>query len=288
MESYYGTEKKKPVFEGISRYRAPFNYELAGRQFALTMDNSADIYAAFTDTCFLEWTEAGQTWRERYECAKMGGAAYFVNFELSGVKPRTNITAVFDLETRLVTVARTYTRYSERYPTLVDTDFDFGALDMPNFSLPKKRHGYTTDLVGKRIEWHYGPEFSIIHVYYHPQYVRATFTPEALKRLPPSTPEQREGWLEHPYDEKAAYIKVNDGLYIVSIIEQSMARRGLPGNSLLFLMDTHRLHDVGRSFGHTGQFGGEGYLPENYMFAAYGEFVDSDGGIEAPPPFYAV
>ncbi|MDR1531616.1 MAG: NAD(P)H-binding protein [Clostridiales bacterium] len=287
-DEYYGTEKKKPVFEGISRYRAPLNYELAGRQFSLVMDRGSDILVTFLATKQLEWTSADKTYREHYECGKVKDSAYFVNFELTGAEPRTNVVLVLDLQTRLVTVARSYTRYSLRYPTLVDTDFDFGAIDLPDFPLPKKRHGYTTDLVGKRIHWHYSPEFSIVHVYYHPNYIRATFTPEALKRMPPAAPEQREGWLENPYDEKAAYIKVRDGLYIVSIIEQSMARRGLPGNSLLFLMDTERVHDVGRSFGHTGQFGGEGYLPENYLFGAYGEFVYSDGGLESKPPFYTV
>ncbi len=287
--AYYGTEKKKPVFEGVSRYRAPLNYELSGKRFSIVMDRSKDVQVNFISGKLLEWKEGdGPITQEHYECAKAEELAYFVNFELKGVKPRTNITLILDLETRLVTVVRTYTRYSERYPTLVDSDFEFGAIDMPGFPLPKKRHGYTTDLVGKRIHWHYSPEFSIVHVYYHTNYVRATFTPEALMLLKPSTPEQREGWALNPYDEKATYIKVRDGLYIVSIIEQSMARRGLPGNSLLFLMDTVRVHDVGRSFGHSGQFGGEGYLPENYLFAAYGDFVHSDGEIESKPPFYTV
>ncbi|MDR1061993.1 MAG: molybdenum cofactor biosynthesis F family protein [Clostridiales bacterium] len=286
---YYGTEKKKPVFEGISRYRAPLNCELAGRHFSLVMDSGRDAFVSFASGNALEWSEAGRpARRERYECAKAGSLAYFVNFELSGEKPRTNLVLILDLETRLATAVRTFTRFNERCPTLVDSEFDFGAIDMPGFPLPKKRHAYTTDLVGKRIHWHYSPEFSIVHVYYHPNYIRATFTPEALERMAPPTPEQREGWLENPYDEKAAYVKVRDGMYIVSIVEQSMARRGLPGNSLLFLMDTRRVHDVGRSFGHTGQFGGEGYLPENYMFSAYGEFVRSDGELEAPPPFYSV
>ncbi|MCE5342840.1 MAG: hypothetical protein LLF96_04520, partial [Eubacteriales bacterium] len=72
--------------------------------------------------------------------------------------------------------------------------------------------------------------------------------------------------------------------------EQSMARRGVVGNSLLFLMDTDRLHDVGRSFGHTGQFGGQGYHPENYLFGAYGEFVtaNGDGELDNDPPYYTV
>jgi putative NADH-flavin reductase len=286
---YFGTQKKKPVFEGVSRYRPQLCYELAGQRFLIRMDRGKDVFVNFLTGKLLEWAEGdAPATREQYECAKAEELAYFVNFELKGVKPRTNITLIIDMETRLVTQVRTYTRYSEKYPTLVDSDYDFGAIDMPGYPLPKKRHGYTTDLVGKRIHWHYSPEFSIVHCYYHPNYVRATFLPEALKKLAPTTPEQREGWANHPYDEKAAYIKVREGLYVVGFTEQSMARRGLPGNSLLFLMNTMRVHDVGRSFGHTGQFGGEGYLPENYLFGAYGEFVESDGEFESKPPFYNI
>ena len=84
------------------------------------------------------------------------------------------MTLILDLMTRLVTVVDTYVGYKKEYPTMCDHVYDFGAIAVPGHPLPEKRHGYTNDLVGKRIQWHYGPEFSIIHVYYHPNYVRAT------------------------------------------------------------------------------------------------------------------
>jgi hypothetical protein len=208
---------------------------------------------------------------------------------LTGAMPRTNITLILDLETRLVTVVKSFTRFHKRHPYLVDSTYDFGAIDLPGYPLPKKRHGFTTDLVGKRVHWHYAPEFSIVHVYYHPNYIRGYFLPEALKKMKPQQPADVEAWMENPYDEKGAFIKVRDGLYLVNIIEQSMARRGKNGNSLLFLMNTVRVHDVGRSFGHSDKIGADGYLaPENYMLSAYGDFIHSDGEYENKPPFYVV
>ena len=289
-DGYFGTERRKPVFEGISTYRPPLCYELAGQDFHLKMDQTDDIVVKFLTKDMLELIRGENRYTEHYECAKGADLAYFVNLEITGSDPRHNVTLILDLMTRLVTVVDTYVGYKKEYPTMCDHVYDFGAIALPDHPLPEKRHGYTNDLVGKRIQWHYGPEFSIIHVYYHPNYVRATFSPEALARMTPPSPEDMEGWSGHPYDEKAVYVKVRDGLYVVSFTEQSMSKRGRIGNSLLFLMNTDRLHDVGRSFGHTGQFGGASYRPENYLFGAYGEYMtpDGDDALETEPPFYTV
>ena len=287
-DGYFGTEPKAPKFEGISSYRPPLNYELTGRTFLLVMDTVENITVRFLTRDLLEYAQGDKVYREKYECAKGAEEAYFVNFELTGVAPRTNITLLLDTRTRLVSVVNTWTGLKKEYPTLCDFRFDFGAIDTPGLPLPKKRHGYTTDLLGKRIHWHYGPNWSIIHVYYHPNYMRGTFTPEALSRMEPMSAEAEAAWKENPYDEKTAFVKLREGLYAVTCVEQSMSRSGRVGNSLLFMMDTKRVHDVGRSFGHSGQFGGAGYIPENYLFGAYGEFVefDPEDPINSKPWFY--
>ena len=282
---YYGIMKKKPVFEGLSQYRPPFNYELSGKQFKLVMDKEKDFYVNFLSGNILEWSVFGdeKIWRENYECAKTSELTYFVNFELTGTALRTNISLVIDIEQRLVTFVRTYTGFHEKFPYLVNSDYDFGAIDLSGYSLPNKRHGFTSDMVGKRIHWHYSPSIEIIHVYYDPHYCRVTFPPNRVLAAPP--PESNEDWERFPYDEPAVYIKIKEGIYFVSIIEQNMSRRGLTGNSLLFLMDLVRVHDVGRSFGHAGLK--EGHVhPENYMFAAYGDFVYSDGELESKKNVY--
>jgi hypothetical protein len=287
-DGYYGPLKTKPVFEGLSRYRQPFNYELAGKKFKLVMDYSPTFFVNFLTGHDLEWGEYDKPAQKYYyEANKTDETTYFVNFELTGSTPRTGLTLILDLEQRLVTICTTITDFSEKYPTLVESEFDFGALDIDGYPLPRIRHSYTKDLVGKRIEWNYSPEFSIIHVYYHPNYIRATFNPAKLRNMPPPDPAAMEQWAQNPYDEKAVYIKIKRNIYLVSAIEQNMSKRGLPGNSLLFLMDVERVHDVGRSFGHAGNVGaGDKTKPENYLFAAYGDFVYSDGTVEATESVY--
>ena len=279
---YFGLLEKRPVFEGMSRYRPPRNFELAGRQYRLILDSGQTATINFTSGDTLLWSETGAealpSGSAIYECAKIDEITYFVNFEFEGYKPRVNITLVLDLEQNLFSRVRTWTRFDPKHPTLCDNEVVFGAIAMYGFPLNEKRHCFTTDLVGKRIHWHYSPELEIIHVYYNPHYMSVTF-PEGYGwgGMPPDV------WnaiLEaNPYDEPAWFVKIKENIYLISCIEKNMALRGMGGNSLLFLLDAKRVHDVGRSFGHTGQ--APEFLPENYLFGAYGDWEYSDGAIEA-------
>jgi hypothetical protein len=286
-DEYYGTLRETPVFEGISRYCQPFNYELAGKRFHLVMDRDNDYDISFIDGHYLEWSESSAAPQKYYyECEKADETSYLVNFELRGAIPRMGYSLIVDMEQRLVTLVKARARFSEKYPNMVDSAIDFGAIALDGYPLPKIRHGYTADLVGKRIKWVYSPEFVIIHVYYHPNYVRATFPPGIFEKVLP-TPEARESWNKNTYDERAAYIKIKKNMYLVEIIEQNSAKAGWTGNSLLFLMDLERVHDVGRSFGnHRDPKDERKIVPENYMFAAYGDFVESDFSIEAGKSMY--
>jgi hypothetical protein len=276
---YYGILPKPPVFEGMSRYRAPLNYELAGRPFTLVFDDDTRVNLKFDSGDSLTWHEKGGEPRTAYyECAKIDELTYFVNFEFDGLKPRTNITLVLDLEQNLVSKVTTRTEFDPKYPTLCENEVAFGAIARSGLPLPQARHGFTQELLGKRILWHYSPELEIIHVYYNEHRQCVTF-PEG-KGWGDIPADEWNAILEaNPYDEPAWYVKIKDHIYLVSVTEQNMARRGMGGNSLLFLLDAERVHDVGRSFGHAGQ--APDYQPENYIFGAYGDFVFSDGILEA-------
>jgi putative NADH-flavin reductase len=277
-EEYYGIGEM-PVFEGISQYCEPLCFELASKKYTLLMDNGEEYLVNFTSEEDIEWQVVGdKKHKDNYQCLKADNTTFFVNIEVKGSKPRTGMTLILDMEQRLVTIVKTYAGFSSKYPMLVQSEFLFGAIDIPGFELPTKRHGYTTDLVGKRIEWTYSPKFTIMHVYYHPNYVRAPVAIDVPEPVPEFIKQMKSG---QGYDEPATYIKVKDWIYIVEINEQVSARRGHNGNSLLFLMNLKRLHDVGRSFGHSGE-----RKPENYLFSAFGKWVKSDGSIEAFESLY--
>ncbi|MCE5342844.1 MAG: NAD(P)H-binding protein [Eubacteriales bacterium] len=282
---YYGIRPDEPKYEGMSQFREPLCYDLAGHSYQLVFDNGERDNVDFLTGNTLQWSELGTAGTpEYYECVKGAQGLYFVNFEFACRKPRTNHTFVIDVEERLVTLVKTIADFDEKYPYLVDSENLLGAVDIPGFPLPTKRHRYTTDLVGKRIHWRYRPNWGITHVYYSPDFHRLTFPSDPMGDVPEAE------WMDmlnrEPYDEKADYIKIKEGLYLFSCMEQNMSKRGQTGNSLVFLIDTRRVHDVGRSFGRSGQFDGEEFLKENYIYGAFGEFAPSDGSVESRPNNY--
>ncbi|MCE5342841.1 MAG: NAD(P)H-binding protein [Eubacteriales bacterium] len=284
-EPYYGIRPERPAFEGMSQYCEPFNFELAGQTLRLVLDNGKKYVASFLDGHSLRWGEEGAAGAvEYYDCAKGAEDVYFVNFELVNGKPRTNLTLIVDTAERLVTMVKTITGYHKKFPYMTDSTYFFGAIDVPGFELPTRRHKFTTDLLGKRIHWHYAPGVEIVHVYYATDYMRVAM-PEGKGWGNTDPVEWDEMIRREPYDEPAAFIKIKHGLYVVSCMEKNMACRGWTGNSLLFLIDTVRVHDVGRSFGHAGMETGKVHT-ENYLFGAFGEFVYSDGVLESQPNRY--
>jgi putative NADH-flavin reductase len=280
-QPYYGILTKKPFFQGNSQYRQPFNYELSGKRFRFVMDIGKDIDLHFISGQYLEWAEGEDIPRKYYyECIKGDATTYFVNFELFGIKPRTVNGLIIDLEQRLVTFNKTTTDFHAKLPYMIKSEFDFGVIDMEGFSLPKIRHGYTMDLVGKRIQWNYSSDFSIVHVYYSPRYMRVTFPPGLMP--PPSSEEDAARWQEFPYDEETVYIKIKKNMYSLNCVENNMTKFGGVGNNLFWLMDLERVRVVGRSFGRA-----PGDLAhENYLFTAVGKFVKPEGDIESVKSVY--
>lgn len=277
-----GNENKKKEFpevgfEGLSQYRGPLVYELAGRTFYLIMDNGVEGMLNFVSGENLFWAPKGAAASsERYECLKADEDTYLVNLEVTDAKPRTGVTLVLDLEQNLVTAVIAQSGTNRRYPDLVTNQIVFGAIKQDGKQLPFKRHGFTSDLVGKRVTWTYNPKMAVMHVYFDANYIRVGDGPD------PDSP-MAVAMRENPYDERCHYIKIKKNIYLLSFLEDNLTYRGKTGNNMLILANMARLHDVGRSFG-LGLTG----APENYMFAAIGTWEESDGSVESRPSKYRV
>ena len=254
-------------FEGLSMYKAPSVLELAGKSFYLIMDDGTEGSLIFNSGEIVTWIPIGQGARaDRYDCLKVDEDTYLVNLEVADAKPRTGVSLVLDLEQRLVTAVIAHSGTSRRFPNLVTNDIVFGAIKMDGRPLPKKRHGFTSDLVGSRIKWRYNAvPMAVTHVYFDANYIRVPLPPKT------DTSPRAIAMRENPYDERCYYIKIKKNIYLISFLESNATYRGRNGNNMLVLMDISRLHDVGRSFG----LGGTG-LPENYMFSAIGTWVDAE------------
>ena len=276
-------------YEGLSIFRPPLCFELAGKAFELVMDDGFDKNLVFVDEKQLKYGAAGEEKCYEYDCLKMDDQCYFVNFEERPfTEPRLGITLILDTRESLVTAALATLGRDPKFPRMPSVDIVFGAIRKEDGTLPQVRHGFTADMAGTSIDWNYG-SFNIAHVYWSERYYRVAFTPRALERVRKNNPQMMAGGDSQERRElpKAAYedymhaIKIRDGIYGVSLVETNLCRRNGHGNSLFFLMNLNEMHDVGRSFGTNGD-----NEDENYTFGAFGAWFDAKTVSEMPGMYY--
>ena len=272
-------ENGQPTFEGLSQYCPPHCFEMKGRDLFVCMDSGYD-YTLHFDKETVTWGKAGEEQRtDEYVCLKAEDQTYFINAEITGVTPRLGLTLILDDENDLVTVIEGRQGMNPKLPYLVEIHAHFGAVQVEGKPLNEKRHGYTTDLIGRAAIWTYSPTFNIIHAYTSERYYNVSSVMKEGEKPTPEQIEEAKALMESfrgykDPTEPALYIRIKEGIYVFAFAEQNLEKFTGPktrGNSLAFLMNFKRMYDVGRSFGTNSQ-----QLPENYCFGAY--------GVEIPMP----
>ncbi len=274
-------------FEGMSIFRPPLCHELTGKSFLMDLDDGYRRRLELQGNETLLFGRAEADLRAyRYDCLKPEESTYFINFEEEGAWPRVCYTLILDLEQSLVTLATATMGQDPKFPRMPAIRFIFGGILNEKGEAPAIRHGYTPDLVGRAINWNYGT-FDVVHVYSSERYYRVAFSPRRLERMRERMraegidPDENAARRRGAYEDYAAYIKIKDGLYLVSLLETQLCRSRGHGNSLLFLMNLNVMHDVGRSFGTNDQ--GQN---ENYVFGAFGEEYDAKETLEKPSLYF--
>jgi len=257
------------AYEGLSAYRPPLCFELVGQTLELVMDTGFDYELRFIDRKRLSFgPRDGEKGEYAYDCLKAEEDTYFVNFEVVGADPRTGMAMVLDMEQSLTTWVVSKEGLNPKMPELPSTEIVFGAIRREDGTIPGIRHGFTSEMVGRAIEWNYRGR-GAIHVYSSERYYRIMLPERDRLQDPMRDPFVRMGMPGRFGEEPANYVKIKDGIFLFSFVESDMAKFTGHGNMMCFLMDLNRLHDVGCSFGHNAQ--GE---RENYTFGAVGKYVD--------------
>ncbi len=152
---------------------------------------------------------------------------YFINHLVPGYEFSRQITLVADMKTGCATVCDAH--FGTEYSNIdVAREFIFGKLDGQYES--GQMHHFTAELVGKAVEWEYGPNIiKIKHVYnsnlYYSYCAQTT----------------NGAWMAcNPAD----FIKIRDNVFIFSFVEERQA-----GLQALFLIDLNKMHDVGSFYG---------------------------------------
>ena len=258
-------EKYGPIAGGLSigQYCPPACFELAGKRFDFVLDSGDDAGDAvlnFIDETQVEWSiKGGDTLKaDKYECRKGDDWTYLVTYCLEGKTPRENHTWIIDKEQSLVTFLRCPLGENTYWPYLIESHFTFGYIKEENKEhTDRKRHGFTDDVVGTGVKWTYGHELATVHVYHSANWYRITYPKDAaisqesidtnnmftelMKALPGP-------------DEPAFYVKIKEGMYLVSVTEQNMEKIlgdkvDFRSDTLCFLDNWKRMYSVGRGFG---------------------------------------
>ena len=291
-------------FPGLSQYKAPFCYELAGKSFRLVMDDGRVFALRFLDEKRLEWVEDDRPLRvDEYQCLKGDDTTYLVNIRLPEDEGKFAYNWVLDTEQRLVTLDIMEWYYEKDLDHLIRNTPSFGAIDVPGLPLPAIRHHLSTRMAGKHIFWHYNPGHVLQHIYHSPRAIRAStgdgLTPLETQRnrmkylLESPNPEDRaeaEKSIEafrqretyYPlFEEPCFHVWIKENLNLFCFVEEIMCRRSpnhdQGGGGLLLLQDIERLLEVGVSFSANGA----------NMVSAYGDSNENGDPFDTLPTPYA-
>lgn len=269
---------------GIGQFCPPMCYELVGKSFYIWMDDGVDCQLDFKDEKrVLIAYDGGEAREASYLCAKGDDTTYLVSCDFEG--GRENHTFVIDLENWLATRIAAAIGENKRYPYLITPKYEFGMIRRDGVEyVSYPRHGFTSDVVGNVVQWNYG-QMETVHIYYCTNYYRITYPPEresasmfndVMSGMPSS-------------DEPAAYIKIKDGMYLLSLTEQNLEKLAADkfpfrSNTMCMLQNYKRVYQIGRTFG-TMQEGGED-IHLHVMFGAFGKLRDIDEKfLTDPNPF---
>ena len=272
--------------KGISQFLPPFSYELAGESFTFVMDDGYDYFLRVIDDKTLEWHWAGDAPKtEQYLCLKGDDTTYLLSFELQGVSPRVNHTFVIDREQDLVTRLISKIGTNPRYPYLMKTEYEYGAIHREGAEVRLyPRHGFSNDVTGTAVQWSYDSETASQHAYYCSNYYRITYPRDPnYSEIAKKMSEMFNSFVQRlpSTDEPCTYIKIKEGMYLFTLTEANGEKilgaemGGFRSNTMSYLHNFKTVRTYGRSFG-TSTPPGKDEVHRHLMFAAYGKLTDPE------------
>lgn len=192
---------------GMTQYRWPLDFELAGRTFVLRSENA--VYElAFQDKEFVECNGA----LSQYEALKLDADLHAVFFG------ETITAAVLDLErgTAVISAAE-------------QGKYDFCRID--GFDTESELPAYTDEMTGTHVRWFFGCERFMEHEYLADGKAVCAWSPRT----------------DRPRVSPATCIKLTDGKYLVELNRCSPLHTDMPQgfSKIILLQDWQRLLTVG-------------------------------------------
>ncbi len=239
--------KVLPQNLSIMQFSQPKCLELSGKTFRLAMDNGFDTELTFTDETCARSAADGEPFEAPYVCVKGDDTTYLVSFERDITE---NHTYVLDMEQRLVTYVICRKGVNPKNHHQMTWDIAFGAIDLPGFRLPFKRHKFATDHMGTTVHWIWSPSLDTKHAYLEPDYYRITWDDKG------SASEEFDATNEKlvSTDEAARYVRIKDDLILFVFAEEKLEfflndQQFFRCDNMVLMQNYDRMYQVGRCFG---------------------------------------
>jgi hypothetical protein len=235
---------------------------LVGKKFTVRFDGGPAWEYEILDKYLLRYRAAGKRAWQEISCRvfESDDQLALLAHPVTGT-PLSLRTFALDLRESLVTcVLGTYS--NPLYPREPVQEFLFGVIEGDSFTPPKyKRHGYTTELVGRSYTWSYTRTMMSQHIYSSPWSYSWTILME-------------DGTPGVMWSSPCRYAKIREGVYMMSWVEERSQ-----GGISTFLFNTKAMHDCGagtiinhgqvfelNTFGAESRFAGKLELGEIYGF----------------------
>lgn len=224
---------------------------IAGTVYRLIMDDYNEYVVHFLTDETMMLAKKGEAFTTyACKCLHCDDGVWIANFMMD----RTCVMLILDDAQSLATAI--FASPMPKKPRLVKHSFLFGAIAKFNEEIPFPRHGFTDELVGEKIAWHYSQYVSLTHVYVNESYIRSSL--HGMKPLPPDAPaevvreveDRAKRWADIFFEEPAQYLRINPHLYVVCFVETTRNRIDpmMGGGDMVLVINTRRMRDYGRSF----------------------------------------
>jgi len=244
--------------ENFSRPNLVTSDRLAGKTMKFIYDDGGVWNYTFFDERHLHWAAPdgteGDDLYNATPCPGFENVIFFHHYRAGLDLPRC-ADVIFDLDTGYVTLFDAYIGHPGN-PREVVHDIRFGVIDGVEIPEGAMKHHFTNELTGKAIHWSHDERPRGI------QYIFSScrYYTYAMKFG------ESECWMA---TNPADYLKLKEGLYIMSVVEERQ-----PGVQLVMLMNLNIMRDVQSCFG-LGGTREEGPHIETWMHAnRKGRFVE--------------
>jgi hypothetical protein len=223
---------------GMSVNALPANDFLAGKTFTLRYDNGPVMEYKVDSADQLNWRADGKgDWiKARYQAYEVAPGLFLFGHLLEGAPNHDGHIIAADFHQGLVTCYNGFLN-TPYFANEAGARALFGVLEMDGLQPPMyRRHGRTTEMLGRCITYSYAPGLTSMHLYATPNTVSwIIFTPDG------------HGGME--WSGPGDFVKIRDGIYFMYWLEE--ACNGTLGTILLNL---NIMHDAGIGY-HCGSHG---------------------------------